>query len=72
MPVTRQHTNKQRISRRPRIHLALIAARPLVMLLAGCTVLAACTGGPAQPLFKRHGRAALRQAQAAAGAAGPG
>lgn len=55
MSVTRQHTNKQRISRRPRIHLALIAARPLVMLLAGCTVLGACAGGPAQPLFKRHG-----------------
>jgi hypothetical protein len=58
--VTRQHTNKQRISRRPRIHLDLVVARALVMLLAGCTVLAACTSGPAEQYYSPAGDLAVR------------
>lgn len=55
MSAASQHANKQPIRHRARIRPALAAACTLVTLLAGCTVLAACTGGPGQPLFKRAG-----------------
>ncbi|MGH3122424.1 MAG: extracellular solute-binding protein [Streptosporangiaceae bacterium] len=51
---TKRRTNNQRIPRRGCIRPALVAACALVTL-AGCTLLASCTGAPSQPAFKSVG-----------------